>query len=61
VATVLQRALVIVKRPRHTQGFQVVQWRWNVERTFGGSIARGSSVKTLRPCLRPRRRGSELP
>src|SRR5215813_6624243 len=35
VATVLQRALVIVKRPRHTQGFQVVQWRWIVERTFG--------------------------
>jgi len=35
VATVLQRALVIVKRPRHSQGFQVVQWRWIVERTFG--------------------------
>jgi putative transposase len=35
VATVLQRALMIVKRPRHTQGFQVVQWRWIVERTFG--------------------------
>ena len=35
VATVLQRALVIVKRPRHTQGFQVLQWRWFVERTFG--------------------------
>ena len=35
VATVLQRTLVIVKRPRHTQGFQVVQWRWIVERTFG--------------------------
>ena len=35
VATVLQRLLVIVKRPRHTRGFQVVQWRWIVERTFG--------------------------
>jgi putative transposase len=35
VATVLQRTLVIVKRPRHTQGFQVVQWRWIAERTFG--------------------------
>ena len=35
VAMVLQRTLVIVKRPRHTQGFQVVQWRWIVERTFG--------------------------
>ena len=35
VATVLQRPLVIVKRPRHTRGFQVVQWRWIVERTFG--------------------------
>jgi putative transposase len=33
--TVLQRTLVIVKRPRHTQGFQGVQWRWIVERTFG--------------------------
>jgi putative transposase len=33
--TVLQRTLIIVKRPRHTQGFQVVQWRWIVERTFG--------------------------
>jgi hypothetical protein len=31
VATVLQRTLTIVKRPRHTQGFQVVQWRWIVE------------------------------
>ena len=35
VATVLQRTLVIVKRPRHTRDFQVVQWRWIVERTFG--------------------------
>jgi len=35
VATVLQWTLVIVKRPRHTKGFQVVQWRWIVERTFG--------------------------
>jgi putative transposase len=35
VATVLQRPLVIVKRPRHTRGFQVVQWRWIIERTFG--------------------------
>ena len=35
VATVLQRTLVIVKRPRRTRGFQVVQWRWIVERTFG--------------------------
>ena len=30
-ATVLQRTLTIVKRPRHTQGFQVLQWRWIVE------------------------------
>jgi len=35
VTTVLQRTLVIVKRPRHPRGFQVVQWRWIVERTFG--------------------------
>jgi transposase len=35
VATVLQRTLVIVKRPRPTQGFRVLQWRWIVERTFG--------------------------
>jgi putative transposase len=35
VATMLQRTLVIVKRPRHTQGFQGLQWRWIVERTFG--------------------------
>ena len=35
VTTVLQRTLVIVKRPRRTQGFQVLQWRWIVERTFG--------------------------
>jgi putative transposase len=35
VATVLQRTRVIVKRPRRTQGCQVVQWRWIVERPFG--------------------------
>ena len=35
VTTVLERTLVIVKRPRHTPGFQVLQWRWIVERTFG--------------------------
>jgi putative transposase len=35
VTTVLQRTLVIVKRPRHTRGVQVVQWHWIVERTFG--------------------------
>ena len=35
VATVLQRTLVIVKRPRPAQGFQVLKWRWIVERTFG--------------------------
>ena len=35
VATVLQRTLSIVKRPRKTQGFRVLQWRWIVERTFG--------------------------
>jgi putative transposase len=35
VTTVPQRTLVIVQRPRHTQGLQVVQWRWIVERTFG--------------------------
>jgi hypothetical protein len=33
VTTVLQRTLVIVKRPRRTQGFQVLQWRWIVERS----------------------------
>jgi len=27
--------LAIVKRPRPTQGFQVLQWRWIVERMFG--------------------------
>src|SRR5919199_6875173 len=35
VATKLQRTLVIVKRPRPTQGFRVLQGRWIVERTFG--------------------------
>lgn len=35
VTTIRQRTLVIVTRPRHTQGFQVLQWRWIVERTFG--------------------------
>ena len=35
VAMVLQRTLVIVKRPRRTEGLQVLQWRWIVERTFG--------------------------
>jgi len=35
VAAALQRTLSIVKRPRHTQGFRVLQWRWIVERTFG--------------------------
>ena len=35
VATMLQRTLVIVKRPRNSEGFQVLQWRWIVERTFG--------------------------
>ena len=32
VTTVLGRTLVIVKRPRPTPGFQVLQWRWKVER-----------------------------
>jgi putative transposase len=35
VATVRQRTRVIVKRPRRTQGFQVLQWRWIVERPCG--------------------------
>jgi transposase len=35
VAAVLQRTLSIVKRPQKSQGFQVLQWRWIVERTFG--------------------------
>ena len=35
VTTMLGRTLVIVKRPRHTPGFQVLQWRWIVERTCG--------------------------
>ena len=35
VATVLQRTLLIVKRPRTSQGYQVLQWRWIVEPTFG--------------------------
>ena len=34
-ATTRRRTLVIVKRPRPTQGFRVLQWRWSVERTFG--------------------------
>lgn len=35
VTMMLQRTLVIVKRSRCTQGFQVLQWRWVVKRTFG--------------------------
>ena len=35
VATVLHRTLSIVKRPRKSQEFRVLQWRWIVERTFG--------------------------
>jgi transposase len=35
VATVLQRPLVSVKRPRHPEGLQVLPWRWIVERTCG--------------------------
>ena len=35
VATVLQRTLVIVKRPRPIQGLRVLQKRWIVKRTFG--------------------------
>jgi putative transposase len=35
VATALRRPLSIVRRPRKTTGFGVVQWRWSVERTFG--------------------------
>jgi putative transposase len=35
VAPVLQRTLVLVKRPRHTRGLQVRQWRWLGERPFG--------------------------
>jgi putative transposase len=35
VAAVLQRTLSIVKRPQKSQGFQFLQWRWIVERTFG--------------------------
>ena len=35
VSAVLQRTLSTVKRPRKNQGFQVLQWRWIVERTFG--------------------------
>jgi hypothetical protein len=34
-ATVLQRALVMVQRPRHTPGFQSLQWRWIVARPCG--------------------------
>jgi transposase len=33
--TVRRRTLVIVQRPRHPQGFPVVQGRWSVARTFG--------------------------
>jgi transposase len=47
VTTVLQRTLVIVKRPQHTQGFHVVQWRWIVERTFGW-LNRWSCIAPLR-------------
>jgi transposase len=35
VATVLQRALVMVQRPRHPQGVQGLPWRWSVARTCG--------------------------
>jgi putative transposase len=36
VATLRQRPLVLVNRPRHSEGFQGLQWRWIVERTVGG-------------------------
>jgi transposase len=35
VATVRQRTLVLVHRPRHTRGFQGGPGRWSVERTGG--------------------------
>ena len=35
VATVLQRTLSIVKRPRKSLEVRVLQWRWIVERTLG--------------------------
>jgi len=35
VSETLGRVLTIVKRPRDQAGFQVLPWRWIVERTFG--------------------------
>jgi hypothetical protein len=40
VATVLRLTLVIVKRPRHAQGFQVLQWRWRGYRAKSCNFAR---------------------
>lgn len=35
IKNIWNKILEIVKRPRNTQGFKVLQWRWIVERTFG--------------------------
>ena len=35
VATMLPRTLVIVKRPRHSEGCHGLPWRWIVERPCG--------------------------
>ena len=61
VATVLQRTLSIVKRPRKSQGFRVLQWRWIVERTFGWLNRSRRLSKDFEACPKPPKRGSESP
>ena len=34
IKNIWNKILEIVKRPRNTEGFKVLQWRWIVERTF---------------------------
>ena len=61
VATTLRRTLVIVKRPRHTQGFRVLQWRWIVERTFGWLNRSRRLSKDFEALPETTKRGSESP
>jgi putative transposase len=61
VAIVLHRTLSIMKRPRKTQGFRVLQWRWIVERTFGWLNRSRRLSKDFEALPKPPKRGSESP